>query len=56
MKEQKQYCDIDHANKQLDRLRADPNHASKRQATQGEAAASNNPPCAADLADKPPSE
>ncbi len=53
MKKDKQYCDIDHANKQLDRLRANPNRASKRQATQRRAEASKNPPGVADLADEP---
>lgn len=53
MKKDKRYCHIDHANKQLDRLRGNPNRASKRQATQREAVASNIPSCAADFADKP---
>ena len=54
MKKDKQYCEIDHANKQLDRLRANPNRASKRQATQRRAEASKKPPGVADSMDDLP--
>ena len=52
MKKRKQYADIDHANKQLDRVRVNLNRASMRHATQRQAAASMNPPGAADLPPK----
>lgn len=51
---EKQFFIIDHANKQVDnRLRVNPNRASKRQATQCEAKASNQLPGNADNAGKP---
>lgn len=43
------YCIIDHANKQVDRLRVNPNRASSRQATQCRTTASTHPSGAADL-------
>ena len=49
MKRDKNHCYLDHANKQRDRERMNPNLASKRQATQRQAAASKFPPGAADL-------
>lgn len=50
MKHDRKHCYLDHANKQLDRLRMNPNLTSKRQATQGQAAASKFPPGSADFA------
>jgi hypothetical protein len=45
----KDYCLVDHSNKQIDRLRDNPNRASLRQATQRRTAASTHPSGAADF-------
>lgn len=53
MKKDKQYCDIDHANTQLDRLRVHRNRAANRRVSQRRAADSIDPPGATDPAAKP---
>ncbi len=53
MKKDKQYCDIDHANTQLDRLKVHRNRAANRRVSQRRAADSINPPGATDPANKP---
>ena len=53
MKKDKQYCDIDHANTQLDRLRVHRNRAANRRVSQRRAADSINPPGAMDPTAKP---
>ena len=53
MKKDKQYCDIDHANTQLDRLRVHRNRAANRRVSQRRAEDSINPPRATNPAARP---